>query len=187
MDKSTPANLAGVSRGSGGAFGDLTIQRVYERALITAAALIDNDWNDQAIVTAATACEVYTARAFRLLLEHRGVPAELVEPLAKLIPDATFQEEDTRKTWAALTGKQMNKKEAGAAWADYHNTVVRKRNDIVHRADSATPEEGGRGVTRGARLHRLPILGPARRGHRSQRSRSLRDQPVSAGRLERSR
>jgi hypothetical protein len=40
MDESTPANLAGVSSGAGGAFGDLTIRRVYERALSTAALLI---------------------------------------------------------------------------------------------------------------------------------------------------
>jgi hypothetical protein len=92
-------------------------------------------------VTAATACEVYTARAFRALFEHRGVPADLVEPLAKLIPDTTFQEDGTRETWATLTGRKMNKKDAGKAWTDYANTVVPKRNAIVHNADSATPEE----------------------------------------------
>ena len=141
MAESTPANLSGVSRGGGRTFGNLTIQRVYERALVTAALLIENDWSDQAIVTAATACEVYTARAFRVLLEHRGVPANFVEPLAQLIPDTTFQDDATRKTWLALTGRAMNKKDAGEAWADYDGKVVPKRNGIVHRAESATAEE----------------------------------------------
>jgi hypothetical protein len=109
----------------------------YEVLLDTAKKLRDDGHNEAAIVTAQTACEVYTqlvlTSAFRA-----AVPDHAVDALEKLMPGYSLNHGRVRDVYVAFSGDRIQ--EDKALWSRFVEHVKR-RHEIVHRGREATLEE----------------------------------------------
>ncbi|HYM56324.1 MAG TPA: hypothetical protein VES79_00020 [Solirubrobacteraceae bacterium] len=107
--------------------------RYYE--LVVSASHLREDHPEAAVVMAQSAVEVFVARAFDALLIHHGVDDTIRQPLARCIPDHTFQDRETCRLWHALTGERIK---TAPTWKRFDEEVER-RNRVIHAGEAVTP------------------------------------------------
>jgi hypothetical protein len=104
----------------------------YQRELIqNAYDLCDERKYNLAVIVAQMACEVVSELAFSTYFISRGIH-ELEKPIVALLPNFNLGSgnDKTRKLYEALSGDKIT---AQLWWSDY-KSVVKLRNDIIHKS-----------------------------------------------------
>ena len=117
----------------------------YEVLLTSAVRLGEEGFNEAAIVTAQTACEVYVETVLTAAIRRTEGSERLIAALEMLQPRPySLNNDRVRGLYELFSGHRIDTR--GAVWSRFKEHVKR-RHEIVHGGRAATPEEASDSIT----------------------------------------
>jgi hypothetical protein len=110
--------------------GSATWMKVFPHTslLQLARTLAQQGFHSQAVITAQTACEVYTEAVITRLIRARGI-ADLHEAIDSMIPNYNLANERVRRLYDALSSDRIQETEF---WQRF-KTHVERRHEAAHQ------------------------------------------------------